>query len=109
VRLVAHEAGAVAADGLRTLALDVRARLDESAPAVVALVGVAGDRPSIVVAVNEAARAAGIRAGELVRAAAAPLGGRGGGKDDFAQGGGTDPAGAPAALAAVRAALTTGA
>jgi alanyl-tRNA synthetase len=109
VRLVAHEAGAVAADGLRTLALDVRARLDESAPAVVALVGVAGDRPSIVVAVNEAARAAGIRAGELVRAAAAPLGGRGGGKDDFAQGGGTDPAGAPAALAALRAALTTGA
>jgi alanyl-tRNA synthetase len=109
VQLVAHEAGAVAADGLRQLALDVRARLDESAPAVVALVGVAGDRPSIVVAVNDAGRAAGLRAGELVRAAAAPLGGRGGGKDDFAQGGGTDPAGAAAALAAVRAALTTGA
>jgi alanyl-tRNA synthetase len=105
VALVAADAGSVAADGLRALALDVRGRLDASRPGVVAMVGVAGDRPSIVVAVNDAARAAGIRAGELVKVAAVPLGGRGGGKDDFAQGGGTDPAGAPAALAAVRAAL----
>jgi alanyl-tRNA synthetase len=33
------------------------------------------------------------------------VGGRGGGKADVAQGGGTDPAGIPAALAAVEQAL----
>jgi alanyl-tRNA synthetase len=36
----------------------------------------------------------------VLRAAAAPVGGRGGGKPDVAQGGGTDPAGIPAALQA---------
>jgi alanyl-tRNA synthetase len=36
----------------------------------------------------------------VLRAAAAPVGGRGGGKADVAQGGGTDPAGIPAALQA---------
>ena len=39
--------------------------------------------------------------------ACAELGGKGGGKDDLAQGGGTDPSGAPAAIAAVRRALET--
>jgi alanyl-tRNA synthetase len=107
VVLVAHEVGAVAADGLRALALDVRSRLDAARPGVVALVGIAGDRPSIVVAVNDSARAAGVRAGELVKVAAGPLGGRGGGKDDFAQGGGTDPAGATAALVAISTMLET--
>ncbi|MDQ1716024.1 MAG: alanyl-tRNA synthetase, partial [Frankiaceae bacterium] len=107
VVLVAHEVGAVAADGLRALALDVRSRLDAARPGVVALVGIAGDRPSIVVAVNDSARAVGVRAGELVKVAAGPLGGRGGGKDDFAQGGGTDPAGATAALVAVSTMLET--
>ena len=107
VVLVAHEVGAVAADALRALALDVRSRIDAARPAVVALVGVAGDRPAIVVAVNDAGRAVGVRAGELVKVAAGPLGGRGGGKDDFAQGGGTDPAGVTAALVAIRTVLET--
>jgi len=40
------------------------------------------------VAVNDAGRAHGLRAGALVLAAAGALGGRGGGKDDVAQGGG---------------------
>jgi alanyl-tRNA synthetase len=42
----------------------------------------------VVVAVNDAGRARGLRAGALVLAAAGALGGRGGGKDDVAQGGG---------------------
>jgi len=45
-------------------------------------------RPTVVVAVNDAGRARGLRAGALVLAAAGALGGRGGGKDDVAQGGG---------------------
>ena len=42
----------------------------------------------------------GLSANDLLKAAAGPVGGRGGGKADVAQGGGTDPAGIPAALAA---------
>ena len=50
----------------------------------------------------------GTRAGDLVKLAVAEVGGRGGGKPDLAQGGGSDPEGIPAALAAVRRALTNG-
>ncbi len=42
-----------------------------------------------------------VQAGELVGAVAGHVGGRGGGKPDFAQAGGQDAAGLPAALAAV--------
>ena len=104
VAFVAAEVGAVAGDALRNLALDVRNRLQDR-PAVVALVGVNDGKPAIVVGVNDAARALGLKAGELIRTAAGPIGGRGGGKDDFAQGGGTDASGVAAAFAAVRAAV----
>ncbi|MFC7406166.1 alanine--tRNA ligase [Georgenia alba] len=103
-RLVTHDAGEVAsADDLRTLVLDVRSRLGEDGPSVVAAGGVAKGRPVVVVATNAAAREAGLRAGALVRTAATTLGGGGGGKDDLAQGGGTDASAMPAALEAVRA------
>lgn len=75
-------------DGIRKLALDVRGLIPAAKPAVVVIAGVPADRPAVVVAVNEAARANGLRAGELVVVATAPLGGRGGGRDDIAQGGG---------------------
>lgn len=90
VRLLAHHAGELGgADDLRSLALDLRARLG-SDPAAVAMTGVANGRPLILVATNDAARAAGVKAGALVKTAAGVLGGGGGGKDDVAQGGGTD-------------------
>ena len=47
-------------------------------------------RPAVVVATNDAARARGVTAGDLVAVGAGVLGGGGGGKDDVAQGGGTD-------------------
>jgi alanyl-tRNA synthetase len=59
----------------------------------------------VIVATNQAARDAGVRAGELARKASQRLGGGGGGKDDLAQGGGTDAGEIPAALEAVRAAV----
>ena len=91
-RVVAHDAGQVAsAEDLRTLALEVRGRLGEE-PAVVAVGGVAGERPVVIVATNAAARGAGLKAGDLARTAAGVLGGGGGGKDDVAQGGGADAA-----------------
>jgi alanyl-tRNA synthetase len=86
-------------DELRTLALDVRARLPGERPGVVAVAAVAADRPTAVVAVNDRARDVGLSARDLVRALAGALGGGGGGKDDIAQGGGTDPAALDAALA----------
>ena len=93
------------ADDLRRLALDVRGRLTRSAgtdrPVVVALFSVADDRPLTVVATNEAARHRGIKAGDLVRAAARTLGGGGGGKPDLAQGGGRHPGAVGEAVAAV--------
>ncbi|HWJ86257.1 MAG TPA: DHHA1 domain-containing protein, partial [Cellulomonas sp.] len=90
-RVVTADLGEVAADDVRTLVLDVRSRLGEAEPAVVAIGGVAKGRPVVVVATNAAARTAGVRAGALVRLASGVLGGGGGGKDDLAQGGGTDP------------------
>ncbi|WP_309064269.1 alanine--tRNA ligase [Microbacterium sp.] len=92
------------ADDVRTLALSVRERLGADA-AVVAFGGVANGRPIVVVATNDSARAAGAKAGALVRVAAGVLGGGGGGRDDVAQGGGTDASALDAALDAVIAEL----
>ena len=102
VAVVAHAVGSVSADDVRKLAMDVRGRLDAGRGGVVAIIGVAGDRPVLVVATNDAARARGIKAGELVRTGAGVLGGGGGGKDDLAQGGGTDVTKVDAALEALR-------
>ena len=96
-------------DDLRALTFDVRNRLGTERPVVVALLTVPSDKPIAVVAVNDAARDAGIKAGALVRAAAQALGGGGGGKDDVAQGGGTDPTAIAAALTAVEAAVAAAA
>lgn len=102
VRAVLQHVGDISsADDLRTLVLDLRDRLGNDGAALVALTGVAGDRPVIVVATNDAARAVGAKAGALVRVAAKVLGGGGGGKDDIAQGGGTDAGAVEPALAAV--------
>ena len=106
VKVIAHDAGQVSgADDLRGLALDLRTRLG-SEPAAVAVAGVSNDRPVILIATNDAARAAGVKAGALVRLAAGILGGGGGGKDDVAQGGGTDATKVGAALTAVVDAIT---
>jgi alanyl-tRNA synthetase len=96
------------AGDLRSLVGDIRGRLG-SDPGVVVLVAEVpgGDGPSVpfVVAANDAAQDAGVRASDLVGVLAAAVGGRGGGKADLAQGSGTDPSGISAGLAAVRAEL----
>jgi alanyl-tRNA synthetase len=54
------------------------------------IIGAADGKVSAVAAVNDEARARGVSANELIRAIGPLLGGKGGGKDDLAQGGGTD-------------------
>ncbi|MGZ4553750.1 MAG: DHHA1 domain-containing protein, partial [Mycobacteriaceae bacterium] len=102
VLLVAAAApdGVTGAD-LRALATDVRGKLGQQ-QGVVALFSNTDGKVSFIVATTSAARDRGLAAGALVPSFAAAIGGRGGGKPDMAQGGGTDPAGVPAALAALR-------
>jgi alanyl-tRNA synthetase len=96
--------GAGASD-VRTLALDIRGRLANDRPGVVAIVGSANDKPALVVAVNDEARSRGISANDLVKAASGPLGGSGGGKPAVAQGGGTDLSQVDVALALIEQAV----
>jgi alanyl-tRNA synthetase len=94
----------ISGNDLRALASDVRGRLG-ARPGVVALFSADGDKVSFVVATTAAARDRGLAAGKLIPAFAPAVGGRGGGKPDLAQGGGTNPAGIPGAVDALRGAL----
>ena len=105
IAFVAHRAAGASGGDVRTLALDVRGRL-QGRPAVVVVIGDGGGKPSVVVAVNDAARDRGLAANELIGVVGGPIGGRGGGKADVAQGGGSDVSGIDAALAQARQAVT---
>ena len=98
--MVTGAPGGLGGGDLRTLALDVRGRLPADRPAVVLLASESGGKVALVAALNPAAQERGLSAGDLIKAVAPAVGGRGGGKHDVAQGGGTDPAGIPAALQA---------
>ncbi|MER7556501.1 alanine--tRNA ligase [Nocardioides sp. NPDC126508] len=89
VRVVAQRVPGVGGGDARTLAQDVRSRLGD-APAAVVLFGDADDKVAVVAAVNPAGIAKGVKAGDLIKELAPIVGGRGGGKPDFAQGGGTE-------------------
>jgi alanyl-tRNA synthetase len=107
VQLVAHRADGAGGGDVRTLALDVRGRLPAGEPGAVVIIGNQSDsggsgKVSVVVAVNDAARDRGLSANELVRAIGPVVGGRGGGKDDLAQGGGSDPSRIDEALGLAR-------
>jgi alanyl-tRNA synthetase len=102
VAFVGHRVDGANAGDVRRLALDIRGRMPADRPAVVAIIGSVEGKPSVVVAVNDAARSRGVSANALVKAAASALGGSGGGKDDVAQGGGADVGNADQALTDVR-------
>ena len=68
----------------------------------VVILGVEGDKVAVVAATNDEARARGVSANDLVRAVGGLLGGKGGGKDDVAQGGGTDVTKVEEALALLK-------
>src|SRR5690606_21889855 len=90
VTLVAEQvADGVDGSALRALASEVRNRLG-SRPAVVALFSPNDSKVNFVVGVNEAGQDKGLAAGKLVPSFAGELEGRGGGKPDMAQGGGSN-------------------
>lgn len=101
VNVVAHRADGAGGGDVRQLAMDVRGRLPQGEPGVVVVIGAQAGKVSVVAATNDEARARGLSAGELVRVVGPLLGGKGGGKDDVAQGGGTDASRIDEALALV--------
>jgi alanyl-tRNA synthetase len=76
-------------EALRGLGAQVLAKIGEG---VVQLGAAAGDKASVVVLCSPAAIKSGFQAGKLVAELSAKLGGKGGGKPDFAMGGGRDTA-----------------
>lgn len=85
------------------VAMDVVNKLRPASPAMLASVGAEDGKVSLLASVPKAKIAAGWKAGEWVNAAAAEVGGKGGGKPDRAQAGGKDGTKLPEALAAARA------
>ena len=70
------------------------------------VLGTAGEgRVDLVASVAPALVARGVRAGEIIKVAAAEVGGGGGGRDTMARAGGKDPAQLPAAIDAARTAI----
>lgn len=101
VKVVAHRADGAGGGDVRTLALDVRGRLPAGEPGAVVIIGAADGKVAAVAAVNDEGRTRGVSANDLIRAIGPLLGGKGGGKDDVAQGGGTDASRIDEALALV--------
>ena len=92
---------AASLDELKGLARDTRAALESG---VIAL-ALEADEPQLFITVSDDLVAAGVSAGDLVRAAMPALDGKGGGRPEMAQGKGVRREGLPEALAAIRSAL----
>jgi alanyl-tRNA synthetase len=97
-RVVASRLDGLDAKALRAAVDQLK---DKLGSAVIVLGGVGQDGKVTLVAGVTADLTARIKAGEVVALAAAKVGGKGGGRPDFAQAGGSDAAGLPAALAGV--------
>jgi alanyl-tRNA synthetase len=91
-----------ATNDVRTLAQEIRGKIDPARPAVVSVAARANGKASLIVAINAAAKGRGLSAADLVKGA---LSGRGGGNADLAQGGGLPADQVPVLLAAVEEAV----
>jgi alanyl-tRNA synthetase len=97
IKLLATKVEGVEASGLRDLLDQVKAKLGSGA---VVLAAVEGEKVSLVAGVS-ADLTQWLKAGEVLNHVAQQIGGKGGGRPDMAQGGGTQPAALPQALASL--------
>jgi len=93
------------ANSLRELAQQAVAKANNSSNAVAFGYLIIEGKVSVVAAVNDLGVQAGYSAQELLRVALTQLDGKGGGKDAFAQGAGTNPGALAAAVTSLEAAL----
>jgi alanyl-tRNA synthetase len=98
VKVVATKVDGADAGALRNAVDQLKDKLKS---AVVVLASVENPSKVVLVAGVTSDQTARVKAGELVGAIAAQIGGRGGGRPDFAQAGGNNPAALDAALASV--------
>lgn len=83
---------------LRDLVMKARGRAGDALPAVLIATAIAESKVAISVALNDSAQQRGLSAHSILTEALVALGGRGGGKADMAQGGGTNISGVDDAL-----------
>jgi alanyl-tRNA synthetase len=105
IKLISLRVDGADAGDIRTMALNLRSRVSQDQPGAAVLVGVKDGKVSVVTATNDLARSRGVKANDVLAAVLPIVEGRGGGKDDVAQGGGTDASRIDAALDAARSAI----
>jgi alanyl-tRNA synthetase len=105
IRVISLRIDGADAGDIRTMALNLRSRVSQEVPGAAVLIGVKDGKVSVVSATNERARERGVKADDVLAVVMPLVGGRGGGKDDVAQGGGGDASRIDEALAAARAAI----
>ena len=98
LQVVATQVDGADANALRTAVDQLKDRLKQ---AVIVLASVTAEGKVVLVAGVTAGETSRIKAGEIVGHVASQVGGRGGGRPDFAQAGGTDAAKLPEALGGV--------
>ncbi|HEY1765564.1 MAG TPA: alanine--tRNA ligase [Opitutaceae bacterium] len=98
LKLISAQVAIDTPDALRALGAQVQSKLGEG---MVVLAAIIGDKASVVAFCSPAAVAAGHNAGKIVGALSAQLGGKGGGKPDFAMGGGRETSRVTEALRSV--------
>ncbi|HHP0433632.1 alanine--tRNA ligase [Klebsiella pneumoniae] len=98
VKLLVSELTGVEPKMLRTMVDDLKNQLGST---IVVLATVADDKVSLIAGVSKDVTDR-VKAGELVGMVAQQVGGKGGGRPDMAQAGGTDASALPAALASVK-------
>ena len=86
---------------LRELVVKAKGRASHDIPVIMIGAAICEGKVAIVAGASPQAIALGVTANAILQSAAPSLNGRGGGKDDFAQGGGTNTDGIPAAFTAV--------
>ena len=99
IKLIAQVLEGVDAGQMRELGDELKARIGEG---VVALASCTDGKVSLMVTATDGAVKSGVHSGNIIKAIAPIVGGRGGGRPNMAQAGGSDASGMEAALAKVR-------